>query len=277
MKSPEYVCISGVARGDDGHLRKLYEATRLPGTRLLQLGVKATHKSQYLGQDTRYGSRWFPVGDEIDDAIYEVGSGITGVAQLYMDAEQLSSSRYLRLFMPLALGRASNRWLTGVQFDMFPWYDRPDVLRDTVECGAMSLAQDGERLTVTLQCQGDIMSRHTPRNIAKRLGEFVGHIDYVLFDSSHGQGKRIDTQALLPYLDAVRNETQLDALGIGVAGGLNAEVVRAELPKLLRYFPNLSWYAEGQLHPTAPTGDRPLDITVCQEYLEASAEILDTL
>lgn len=275
MKHPEYVGISGVVRGEDRRLRELYEATSLLGKRVLQLGVKATHKSQYLGIDTRYGSSWFPVGDEIDEAVHETSYGITGVAQVVMDADQLSSERYRRLFMPLALGRASNRWLTGVQFDMLTWYDEPNALRDIVEHGVRLLDRPDETLTVTLQCQGEIMNRHTPQQIVRRLGELADIVDYVLFDGSCGRGVRMDSYALLPYLEAVRSTDALNDMGIAVAGGLNAEVAREVLPGLLQHFPDLSWDAEGQLHPMSPSGDRPLDLTLCKTYLEACADVVE--
>ncbi|MDN5275524.1 MAG: hypothetical protein JWN33_173 [Candidatus Saccharibacteria bacterium] len=112
-----------------------------------------------------------------------------------------------------------------------------------------------------------------PKAIMNRLGG-AAFIDYLLFDALHGTGTRLDTDALRPFIDSAYESTESFQTGIAIAGGLNAEVVTEDLPALLKDYPNLSWDAEGQLHPVDAQGKRPLDIEKARAYLYASASIL---
>ena len=76
---------------------------------------------------------------------------------------------------------------------------------------------------------------------------------------------------------AAYDAVDLPQTGVAIAGGLNGAIVREDLPALVAEFPNISWDAEGQVHPVNQQGKRPLDMAVTREYLESSAEILADL
>lgn len=273
-KRPEYIGISGVVNKDQqAELVEMFDALGLHQQRVLQLGVKATHKTQWLGIENKYGREWYPVGSEIDQALQN-GMGTTGVAQICFDSELVHSNYYRREFIVRALARTTHSWLTGVQFDMLPWFDNPNILDETLPNGVYYLEDSAKDITVTLQCQGDIMQQHTPIEIADMLARYP-QLDYVLFDNSCGRGIQMNADELLPYIHTVNTHNDLQDLHVAVGGGLNARVVRAELPKVLRHFPQVSWDAEGQLHPVNNQARRPLDMQMTKEYLEACAEVLE--
>ncbi|NCU37557.1 hypothetical protein EOL96_00630 [Candidatus Saccharibacteria bacterium] len=276
MRSNEYIGVSGVVNKEQqNELEQMFVDAGLDNKRTLQLGIKATHTSQYLGVENKYGREWYPVGREIDDALsINTDTYTTGIAQIYFDNEKVFERTYRDDFLLRALGAGAQRWLTGVQFDMLPWHSRPDIAHDVCSrvVDTYCLPSVHDRLIV-LQCQGEIMDAHTPRQIATMLGQ-LPLITHVLFDSSCGRGKKMNAEDSLPYIDAVYTEDNLQHLGVAVAGGLDAEVVRTELAKVVARFPEVSWDAEGRLHPVETNGKRPLNMRVCREYIDASAELL---
>ncbi len=275
-KRREYVGISGVVNQEQqDELEQIHGEVGLADKRVLQFGVKATHKPQYLGIENRYGREWYPVGDEIVDVLrYSPNS--TGVAQVCFDSERVHDAAYREEFLWRALGSTTHRWLTGLQFDMMPdWVGDSCATSETIENGVYYLEDSAKDLTITLQCQGEIMKRHSPAQIAEALAtQALRPIDYVLFDASCGRGVRMNADALLPYVEAIHAHSGLEHLQVAVGGGLNGEVVRAELPKITKYFPDVSWDAEGQLHPANSDGKRPLDMRMCRDYIEASADVV---
>lgn len=269
MKHPEYIGISGVVSPEQQYgLQDSFEASGLTNRRVLQLGVKATHKPQILEIPNKYGPSWYPIGRQIDTVMDAQNESTAGVAQVVFDADAVHDERYRREFLHKSLGSAASTWLTGVQFDMLPWHT-DDMLISSLTAHELFQQHD---LTLTLQCQGEIMDTNTPEQIVERLKHYP-EVDYILFDASAGRGIRMDTDRLLPYIEAVANTSELSSLGVAV-GGLNAVIVEHDLPHILKYFPDISWDAEGQLHPTRDDGTHPLDMDRCVEYLQSSARVL---
>jgi hypothetical protein len=84
----------------------------------------------------------------------------------------------------------------------------------------------------------------------------------------------MNAEILRPYLEAGYNSNELSRVGFSIAGGLNANIVRQELPAIVKDYPDISWDAEAQLHPVQYDGTRPIDRGRTADYLEASAEVL---
>lgn len=269
-----YVGVSGIASpAQQAHLSALCTTVGLPTDRGLLLGVKATHKTLLggdgAGVENKYGADWYPVGRMLVDAIDSTVDPARQwpVAQVYLDVDHVGDADYRAAFMDRLLGHGSG-WLAGLQFDMLPWHDNADMepflhgLRETTG------------LPVLLQCHGPAMDLLGPDGAARRLGELADVIDFVLFDSSHGTGKRLDVERLTSFVDAAYSCTALDEIGVAVAGGLSPTTVTEDLPTLVARFPDLSWDAEGSLHPTNTAGVRPLDMDLVHGYLRASAQLL---
>lgn len=270
MKQP-YVGVSGVVSPEiQSSLEDIATSVGLHEKgRLLALGVKAVHKTQFLDIENKYGTDWYPVGEE--SFTYALrhdnpNPNTIAVAQTYLDVEHVDSQEYREKFVKRIVKRGEP-WLHAIQFDMLPWntnHETLDFLEEVKDQG----------VEIFLQAHKNAMDELGPDGVVRLLGHYAHLIDYLLFDSSHGTGTRLDTTALSPFIAAAYDRLDVSQTGIALAGGLNGAVVREDLPELVEHYPNLSWDAEGQLHPTNQDGKRPLDLAVTEDYLRASSEIL---
>lgn len=128
-----------------------------------------------------------------------------------------------------------------------------------LDCYSMDIVlQVGGRALQELEC--------SPQQLANKVMEYKGLVDYVLLDMSGGQGMPLDTDALRPHLEALR--LAMPNLGLGVAGGLSAETLHLVEP-LIRDFPDLSIDAENLLRDAE---DR-LNLEKAKAYLLGALEI----
>lgn len=266
-----YVGISGfTAPAQQARLVSEAERLGLLEDRDLLLGVKAVHKTQFLDVANKYGREWYPVGDEFESVLEPstVRAGTVNVAQIFLDeTDQPDKQAYRTAFMDRVLARGCT-WLDGVQFDMLDWHTDPSV----PDFLAGLKADHG--VGVYLQAHGPAMSALGPDGVATALAAMASCVDYVLFDASHGTGTRMDVAELGRFVAAGYATAELNHVGFAIAGGLNATAVAEDLPSVLSTYPDLSWDAEGALHPVQSDGTRPLDMALAGEYLSASAATL---
>lgn len=277
MPSPRpqpYIGVSGVINpGIESQLEQIATGTGLfDSERLLLLGVKAVHKTQYLDIENRFGIDWYPVGEEAfagalrprDDT--DTASTLA-TAQVYFDPDYRGDTDYRQQFTRQIV-RRGHTWLQALQFDMLPWHT-DDTMLDY-----LAHTKEEFGLSVLLQCHKKAMETLGPKGVVRRLGHYATSMDYLLFDASHGTGTRLDTASLRPFVEEAYSSQLLDSTGIAIAGGLDATAVRDDLPELVNDFPDLSWDAEGKLHPATSHGRRPLDLAVTKGYLSASATVI---
>jgi len=271
MKQP-YIGVSGVVSPEmQSSLEEIANTVGIHEKgRLLALGVKAVHKTQFLDIENKYGADWYPVGEEsFKHALRHdnPNPNTIAVAQAYLDVEYVGNKDYREMFLKRIVERG-RPWLQAIQFDMLPW----DTNNETLDFLEKVKEQNVE---VFLQVHKNAMESLGPNGVIRRLGHYTNLIDYLLFDSSHGTGKRLDSSILSPFIATAYDSLDLSKTGIALAGGLNGQVVREDLPRLIEQYPNLSWDAEGQLHPMNKDCKRPLDLGVTEDYLRASSEILN--
>ena len=238
--------------------------------RLLALGVKAVHKTQFLDIENKYGKEWYPVGEKAFSSALRHDNPNTNtiaVAQTYLDVEHVDNAEYRKAFVA-RINERGTPWLQAIQFDMLPWHTNTDTLNFLEDI------KDTYDLQILLQAHKEAMSDLGPTGVVKRLGAYAASLDYILFDASHGTGERLNTSALAPFIAEAYDKIDLSHTGIAIAGGLNDHVVREDLPPLINKYPDLSWDAEGQLHPVQVSGKRPLDMRITTDYLQASSDIL---
>lgn len=263
-----YIGVSGVASPDQQrHIIDLFYENNFD--RDVALGVKAVHKTQYLDIENKYGTEWYPVGeDAFANAMIHTGTHAVGVAQVCFDSVSVHDVEYRNAFVKRIQERGK-AWLELIQFDMLPLHNDKSILPWLEDI------KNETGLGIILQVHGEAMSELGPKNVARELSKAAQALDYILFDASHGKGMRMNAEALLPFLGHAYFSGQLEEVGMGVAGGLHAEVVREDIPTLLKHYPDISWDAEGQLHPEQADGTRPLDMQRIKEYFEASHEVLE--
>lgn len=242
--------------------------------RLLALGVKAIHRTQWNDEPfvrggVEYGDEWYPVGEE------QFTTALRGerqhpqtlrVAQAYLHPKKAGDSSYFHAFMNRIHWRGAD-WIQAVQYDSLPWHENPDLLHSVNVTRRYFLTQS------ILQCHEGAMNKLGPKGVAKTLGKYAGGLDYVLFDASHGTGKKLDAKSLDPFLEEVHSSEALSHVGFGVAGGLDGASVQELLPSLLEKY-DLSVDAEKKLHPLNNRGTRPLQLDEVRTYFQAMTSLL---
>lgn len=264
-RSKPYIGLSGIVNPEQqAVLGNVFREQGLDDSRVLALGVKATHKTQMLDIENKYGREWYPVGDEFNDVLAHNESELH-VAQVFIDPELARNERYRDEFIA-RIHQRGRSWLNAIQFDMLPIGEDdslPKFINDL---------KTTTGLNVLLQAHGGLMESYRPKELVKVLGGFA--VDYVLLDSSHGKGVRLNINTLHPYIEAFYESDELSSAGIGIAGGLNAEVVANDLSEIVKYYPDLSWDAEGQLHRSNENGKQPINLDDASGYLIASSNVL---
>lgn len=252
------------------HQMKLFNTGRQ-----LLLGIKAMHQNQFLDRPYErkgesFGKEWFPIGEEpfrnaLDQR--EKHPHTLGTAQVWLHPRLAPNAVYRDRFMSQIAIRGS-KWMDAVQFNALNWHKDASLLKYAQE------TRQQRGFKVILQCTGEQMYLHSPKEIVHKLGEYAASMDYVLFDASMGRGKDLDPDRLSRFLEAAYESDELTHVNFGVAGGLDGESVPRLLPKLLNRFPGISWDAEGKLHPLNNVGKRPLQMDKVKQYFKASVDML---
>lgn len=267
-----YIGVSGVVGVEQQRtIEEQFIQQGLPdrGRRLFH-GIKAVHKTQYLDIENKYGPEWYPVGE--DSFRYNCSPSldtneVACIAQVYLDPEYIEDADYRTEFVQRILKRG--QYLNGLQFDMLPW-DSNDSMQRFLE----DIKSARPDIMVLLQCHGNAMRLLGPKGATNKLGAYANVLDYVLFDSSEGRGIRMSPKSLEPFIYEAHSSSYLDHIGLAVAGGLDELAVREFMPPIVGKYPNISWDAEGRLHPVNAAGKRPLDMSLVDSYFASSSEVL---
>lgn len=268
-----YVGVSGVVNPEQQ--AKLHEIWDTIGVRrVLALGVKATHKTQWDDIENKYGAAWYPVGDAIAGAMSAERTDELRVAQVCLDtptASRPGGREYEKAFIDRLLARTGDM-LNAIQFDMLPWDSQ-------AKTGLFAHIKEARPdMTILVQANKHQMAAHGPKELVRRLNWYdvrgEKYIDRVLFDASHGTGERLDVGNLEQFVREAIAETEF---GVGIAGGLHGPIIREELAGILARYPGrLSFDAEGQLHKN-PDGSTGLNMAAAEDYLRAAGDVLKSL
>jgi len=106
------------------------------------------------------------------------------------------------------------------------------------------------------------------QEFVERLEKYTSVVDSILVDQSAGKGKSLDPAKGGEILRMVSKHS---SLGLGIAGGLNAQTLDV-LKSLIRRFPNLSIDAEGRLRTSQP--EDALDMEKTHAYLRGAYALL---
>lgn len=108
-----------------------------------------------------------------------------------------------------------------------------------------------------------------PDQLVQKIDTYGNDLDYVLLDKSMGQGKALDANFLIPFLE-ILTEKRPD-LGLVVGGGLGPDTLSLLKP-LIQRFPQISWDAEGQLRTSRDLKD-PIEWNRARQYLNKSFQL----
>lgn len=267
-----YIGVSGVVGVEQQRtIEEQFIQQGLPdrGRRLFH-GIKAVHKTQYLDIENKYGPEWYPVGENSfrNNCSPSLDTNeVACIAQVYLDPEYIEDADYRTEFVQRILKRG--QYLNGLQFDMLPW-DSNDSMQRFLE----DIKSARPDIMVLLQCHGNAMKLLGPKGATKKLGAYANVLDYVLFDSSEGRGIRMSPESLEPFIYEAYSSSCLGRIGLAIAGGLDEPAVREFMPPIVGNYPDISWDAEGRLHPVNTADKRPLNIKLVNEYFASSSKVL---
>ena len=152
--------------------------------------------------------------------------------------------------------------MNALQLDMI-WPDPNEI--------ALALYDSRKQLEVILQLNENAIhiANDDPREVVERLEDYGDTIQRVLLDKSMGRGVGMDSEGLIPFIDAITEK--LPNLGIGVAGGLGPDTLNQVEP-LVKAYPDLSIDAQSKLRPSGDAMD-PLDLEMAKLYLVRAIEM----
>lgn len=110
-----------------------------------------------------------------------------------------------------------------------------------------------------------------PKETVRRLGDYDGIADAILFDRSRGMGDRATTDDVRRFFDLVCADERCDEIALGFAGGLSAETLPAFAEIIQDYEANFD--AENALRSDTSAGEA-LDMEKVRSYLTAAIEIV---
>ena len=238
--------------------------------RMLALGVKATHVTQFQDRINQFGPEWFPVGEDFSNALRanRTNPNVLAMAQLYPSKYHISNSEYRRVFVERIAERGKG-WLQAIRFDMLPWQGNEGMLQFVSD-----VREDYDVQTI-LQCHKTAMDELGPKGVVRKLTRYARALDYVMFDASHGTGERMDSAKLGAFLYEAYASSALRNANFVIAGGLDADAVRSDVATLLAKYPDISWDAESRLHPVNNMAKQPLQMDRVKSYLQASTDLIN--
>ena len=266
-----YVGVSGVVNPEQQTELTNHSYDELTSVgRKLALGIKANHRTQYDAMSDPHGELWYPVGDAITTAV-DARRETMIIAQVALRTDLVAiDETYADRFMETIVDRTSD-YLDAIQVDMCKYE------KDPIAFGRIIRAMSRTGMQKILQCH--VQAGGSPQKAIDSIKTLSDgyEINYLLFDASHGDGRAINADRVLPYLDAAYSDKDFhhSLINFGVAGGLDATTVGTTINKLLQYHNDISWDAEARLHtPILKGSDGSLDIDTTKKYLSASTGIL---
>ncbi len=264
METP-YIGITGFMKREQVE-SVLMDLSLPPGYKLMVGGL--AHGGHYFDKDGRGEDKKPPRHPKTIDLpkIFIDDERCLNLIHLHVpDNANYMSDMYVLVYNYIQICQDAGVRLDGFQLNM----NLPDP-EDLFE-----IRDSNPDLKIVIQLNSKVINRFkTPTSLAKRLRQYAGIANYLLFDKSAGQGKLLNTDEANEYISAF-DELHLPTLfGLVFAGGLSANNFPELLPflKWNRAFKPFSFDAEGNLHDPE-TGE--LSLNRCKNYLKAATDTIN--
>jgi phosphoribosylanthranilate isomerase len=122
-------------------------------------------------------------------------------------------------------------------------------------------------ISTIMQIHRGLLARYKPAELAALVAG-CPDVDYVWLDASGREGIELDLAELMPYIAELAEKTPV---GIGIAGGLNADNVYDLLAPAVNEYPWLSWDGQKGIQ----TYGR-FDINKAEQFLAVSTGLRET-
>ncbi len=234
-------------------------------TRMLHVGVMMSYKTLH-GIESKW-SNVFPPKDTIAEIFGQAAH--TDAKDLYYCLHYADYGFEARFDdLQKAVKYAGPR-INALQLDM-TWPHPATILNARISSSFDGQCPEFEEVILQIgtgalqQVDGD------PVKLLRRLREYKGVVNRILFDRSMGRGLDLDAVGAVQFIREIKNE--FPDLGLVVAGGLGPNTVNLIEP-LLEEFPDISIDAQGKLRPSGNILD-PIDWNMAETYLISALKLL---
>lgn len=264
METP-YIGITGFMKREQVE-SVLMDLSLPPGYKLMVGGL--AHGNHYFDKDARGEDKKPPRHPKTKDLpkIFIDDPRCLNLIHLHVpDNANHASDMYVLVYNYIHICQDAGVRLDGFQLNMnLPNQEDLFEIRDS-----------NPDLKIVIQLNSKVINRFkTPSLLAKRLRQYAGIANYLLFDKSGGTGKSINPDEAMDYTTAFDDQHLPTLFGLGYAGGLSADTFPDLLPflKMHRFFKPFSFDAEGKLHDPE-TGE--LSLNRCKDYLKVATETIN--
>lgn len=251
LNNRPYIGLNGITSDYDKHRVASTEAAK----RLRKLGygilfgVQVSEKTQILDIKNKYGTSWYPVGEQIKRATGSCRN--LGETVLHINSDQ-SDPDYMGIFAKYVYERSCvadwdetelgsqyatiANYIGGFQLNRLPWHETDytpmlERLRKTTRVSRL-----------ILQASNLQLNSLRPAEFAKALKGYEARISSVLLDGSSGTGKLLNPQKINEYIDACLDENV--GANIAIAGGISPQTFNELIPKIVDSHSKISFDAE---------------------------------
>jgi hypothetical protein len=219
----------------------------------LGIGVMMSRKT-LLGEPTKWANA-FPPKEKIASIFMPAPFAVNVLH--YADYDEMDFFNCLTA----AIGWCGGN-IEAVQLDMI-WPD-PTAIANAIHASRRNISVI---LQVGRRCITE--SADDPIKVVRRLEDYKGIIDGVLFDQSMGEGRLMDANRLLPYLTLAGGHFPF--WNLVVAGGLGPDTI-SEVEPIVKELPHISIDAQGRLRPSHNALD-PINWGMAAEYLIEAVDL----
>ncbi len=230
-----------------------HEASRFNNSHKLMVGVMMSYKT-LNGLDTKW-TKAFPTNKQVSSIFVQNSLAFNTLHY----ADYTNTDVFNSLTRAISFGGID---INALQLDMV-WPEPNDIFS--------AVHASRKCISVILQIGTNAIAavNDSPKEVIQRLEDYVDVVDGVLFDKSLGQGKPMNAEVLLPYVEAVYEH--FPQMRVAVAGGLSASTMNVAEPLISR-FPDISIDAQGRLRPSGSALD-PIDWELAKKYLEEAKKL----
>lgn len=265
-RAKPYVSVSGIA--EKQHflvLETLGNSVFQKVGRRAIAGIQTSMKTQLLNAPNKYGSTWYPLGEELKNVRGEHDSNYDSFIHCYGGDFPVSPDTMLELIDVVMHPNRAGLYADGVQLNRmsFDGYG----IEQTVD----HISLRYPKLDIILQTHEHALTSHgrDVTKLARRIAQLG--VTYVLLDHSHGKGVPMRIDDFVPMLDAL-GEYAPEVLP-AICGGLSDKAIKETFPAILEQYPLVSWDSEGALRDTTP--ERRLSTAKMGSYLVRSLLVLE--
>lgn len=255
MRPQPYIGVTGFM--DEADVREVLFAFPKDTRHKLMVGVLASQQT-FRGEQNKYPNR-YPQKDAIGKIFVDHPQALNLVHYHTLVSDQMLASEMM------AVKHVAGPHCHGFQLNVR--WPSPKALE--IYHHASSIGFRPKQDVIVLQCGRGAMADidFVPEQLAKRVSDYKGLVDYVLIDPSGGKGQGFDQHFAWACLGELTE--YVPDMGLGVAGGLAAETVET-LRGLLTKHPDISIDAEGRLRDT----DDSLKLGAANQYVVAANRLL---